>query len=160
MANPNNNSVDILNELMNADLGNVQTAMPVLDPGTHLVKVAAMDLVDNKDGTGKNLNIKFALVNPGSATINGVAAQVNPGYPVFHIISLNESRDKNTNELKYDPRVKLAQFREAVLGTKAGSFFPLEQYINRDVAIKTSIDTKDEAQFGKRVRIDRMTKVG
>lgn len=140
--------IDILNDLDSMDLSNVETGLPLLPDGLYTLQVAEIETKANKKGTGSNLNIKFVTTEPVT-DLNG--NPVNPGFPLFDLISLVKSE-------KYDPIPKLAAFKEAVTGTKSGSFNPLEQYLGLSVCVKLKIER--DAEYGDKNRIQRYIKKG
>lgn len=147
------NDIDILSQLDSIDLNSVETARPNLPSGMFPVRVVKMELVDQKaPKTGKNLSIQLALVEPAQSVPNskGETQMLQPGFPVFDLISLTKTfRDDGT--VKYDPLPRLAKFREAVKGDKAGQFLPLEQYIGMTVMVRTKYSVDPE--YGPRTNV-------
>jgi len=140
--------IDITNDLDSMDLSNVETGIPLLADGLYVLQVAELSTKANKKGTGSNLNFKFVTTEP-CVDIKG--NPVNPGFPVYDLISLVKSE-------KYDPIPKLAEFKEAVTGSKAGSFNPLEQYLGLTVTVKLKVER--DAEYGDKNRIQRYIKKG
>lgn len=135
------------------DLTNTDTGFPIIPAGLYSVTVAEMKTEANKKGTGQNLKIKLTLDEP---TTDLKGQLTNPGFPLFDLVSLVVSKDDN-GQIKYDPKKRLAEFKEAVLGDKAGaSFNPLEQYLGRQVTVRIKVEDSDE--FGKQNRIQRYVK--
>ena len=139
---------DILNELDSMDLSTVPTGVPVLSPGLVEVSVAELTLTPNKKGTGQNLNIKMVLTQPAVDTQGNT---VNPGFPIYDRISLVQTD-------KYDPRPRLAEFKECFTGTKAGAFNPLEQYLGLTGSVRTKVEQSDE--YGTKTVVGRYVKKG
>jgi len=142
------NEIDITNSLDSMDLSSVTTGVPMLPEGLYTVQVAELGTKANSKQTGSNLNIKLTLTEPAN-DINGNA--VNPGFPIYDLISLVQTD-------RYDPRARLAEFKEAVTGTKEGVFTPLEQYLGLTVTIRLGIERSTE--FGDKNRIKRYVKKG
>jgi len=139
-------SEDIMSALDTLDLSTVETGMPLLPEMLVALQVTEINLTPNKAGTGHNLNIKFATTEPMTST-EGKA--INPGFPVFDLISLAPTE-------KYDPKPKLAEFKEAATGSKTGPFNPIEQYIGAVVTVRLGIERSDE--YGNKNRIKRYIK--
>lgn len=145
------NAVDSSNTLIdldNMDLSTVQTGMPLIPEGLVELEVVKLELKPNKNGTGQNLNITYHTTQPITSFEGKL---LNPGFPVFDLISLTPTD-------KYDPRQRLAEFKEAVTGSKVGAFNPLEQYLNCRVAVRVKIERNDE--YGNKNRIARYIKKG
>jgi len=150
--------IDIMQQLSNTDLSTVQTALPTLADGLYEATVAEIKTKPNSKGTGHNLEIKVTLNSSAPALVNDQPTTVNPGFPVFDTISLVQTTDE-AGAVKYDPLPKLAAFREACTGSKAGSFMPLEQYIGARIAIRTKIETDKTGQYAPRARIMKYQKM-
>lgn len=135
---------------LNMDLSNTDTSMPVLIPGPYALRVNKME-VKNSKTAGKegnqNLNIELVIAEPGQTTTGKTVSN----FKVFHTISLTPSE-------KYDPAQKLAQFKEAVLGTKEGSFKPFEQYYGQTVVVQLIVESS--AQYGDQNKIKSFIKRG
>ena len=91
---------------------------------------------------GTNLNIKLGLVNH-TKKFDG-SGDVNPGYPLFDLISLTPTE-------KYDPRQRLASFMECFLGVKNVPFNPISQYIGLKGMVRVKVEKDD--QYGDKNRI-------
>jgi hypothetical protein len=140
--------IDILSSLDSLDLTNVSTGFSIIPAGLYEVSVAEMKIEPNKKGTGHNCNAKLALTQPTTA-IDGKT--VNPGFPIFHTISLVETD-------KYKPASSLAAFKECFTGTKAGTFMPVSQFIGNTGSVRVTVETSD--QYGQQNRIARFVKKG
>src|ERR1035437_7278847 len=140
--------IDILSSLDSLDLTNVSTGFPVIPAGLYEVSVNEIKIEPNKKGTGHNLNAKLALTQPATA-IDGKV--VNPGYSLFHTISLVETD-------KYKPASSLAAFKECFTGTKSGTFMPVSQYIGNTGSVRVSVETTDA--YGTQNRIAKFVKKG
>lgn len=154
------NDIDILTQIDNIDLSTVDTDRPQLPSGLYEMKVAKMELVDQKaPKTGKNLQIQLGLVEPALSVPNskGEQQKLNPGFSVFDLISLTATFNEDGSK-KYDPLPRLAKFREAVIGDKAGRFMPLEQYIGQTVMVKvaysaTNVDKRSGEDYGPKTSV-------
>lgn len=136
-----------LNDLDNSDFSNVQTGIPLISKGLYEVEVLEITPKQNKKGTGVNLNIKLGLVN--AANKHEGDGTVNPGFPLFDLISLTPTEN-------YDPRTRLAAFMECFLGRKDVPFNPLSQYIGLKGVVRVNISSSDE--FGNQNRIQGYVK--
>ena len=145
---------DVLNELNSLDLGTVQTALPILLAGVYEVLVAKLQFDENKAKTGKLLNIELTMINPTKDETG--TREVNPGFPLFDRISAVRTYKEDGTTVKYDPMPRFAQFREAVLGDKAGAFMPVEQYIGKKVAVRIKVE--DDSEFGRKNVVARYVK--
>ena len=135
-------------DLDNLDLSTVETGLPLLPEGLCEVTVTKIEAKANKAGTGNNLNITLATTQP-MKSVDG--KDINVGFPLFDLISLTPTE-------KYDPRPRLAEFKEGVTGSKAGAFNPLEQYIGLPVMVRLKIEKSEE--YGNKNRIARYVKKG
>ena len=138
--------IDMLSSLETADFTNVETGMPTIPKGLYEVEVLTATIDRNKKQTGSNANFKFGLTQPTTAE-DGKA--VNPGFPVFHVISLVKTD-------KYDPLQNIARFMECFTGTKSGKFLPVENFIGMKGNVRIDID--DNPEFGKRNIIKQLVK--
>lgn len=127
------------------DLTNTDTSMPLLAGGLYKFTVSEIAAVDNKKKTGQNLKIKLKLEETVKDTRGG---EVHAGYPIFDTTSLVKTE-------KFDPRRRLAEFQEAVLGTK-GHFLPLDQYLGKEVWAKVVVESSEE--YGDQNRVSRYVK--
>lgn len=134
------------------DLTKVDTGFPIVPAGLYQATVAEIRAEPNNKGTGQNLKIKLTLNEP---TNDLSGNPTNPGFPIFDLISLVESRDDSGN-IKYDPRKRLAAFKEGVTGNKEGSFNPLEQYLGMTCTIRVKVE--DDPEYGKSNRVNRYVK--
>tara|TARA_R110000868_G_scaffold136214_6_gene349077 strand:- start:492 stop:1040 length:549 start_codon:yes stop_codon:yes gene_type:complete len=147
----NEDSPDNLN-LDTLDLTSTDTGFPVIPAGMYTATVRKVAYEPNKKGTGQNLKMELALTEP-VADLTG--RQLNPGWIIRDLVSLVVSR-KEDGSVKYDPRQRLAEFQEGVLGKKLTSFNPLEQYLEQQVTIRVKVE--DDPEFGKSNRVQRYIK--
>lgn len=120
-----------LNDLLNTDLAEVKTDVPLVKDGIYDLEVAEMKTVPSKDE--KSENVKIVLKTTDSApTVDGKS--VNKGFPFFDTISLNQTAE-------YDPRQRLKRFRVGVLGPagETGAFMPFTQYVGQIVRCKVIV---------------------
>lgn len=129
------------------DLSGVDTERQLLAVGLYKVQVKSIETSPNKTRTGDVLKITLALEQTGTST---KGQPINPGYPLFENISMVKTD-------KYDPRVRLAQFMEAVLGRK-GSLAPLDQYLGKDLMVKVKIEGTPDSQYGEQNRVAMFVK--
>jgi hypothetical protein len=139
--------VDQLNALLNSDLGDVPTTRPLIN-GLVKLKVKAMAIEENKNKDGHNLNCQFALAEPTTAQDGRV---VNPGFVIFHTVSLKQTE-------KYNPAENLAKLREGITGDKKGNFAPVEQYL--DMEFMAKVKPKLDEEYGDKTVIAQFVKKG
>lgn len=139
---------DEIIDLQSLDLSSTETGFPLLPNGVYGVRVVEIKTEQNKKQTGDNLKIKLALLEP-TTDING--KPVNAGFPLFDLVSLVITK-KDDGSVKYDPRPKLAEFKEAMTGTKTGSFNPLEQYIGLEGSVRLKVEKSEEYGDSNRVQ--------
>lgn len=142
--------IDQLNALLNADLSTVDTSRPLLK-GLANLKCTKAEIVATKNGTGNLTKFTFATQEPMQA-IDG--RSVNPGYPVFHQMSLTPTEKYPIERIKE----ALAKFREGMTGSQAGNFAPIEQYIDMTAMVQLKPVLSDE--FGDKTEIARFVKKG
>lgn len=138
------NEIDTLNQLLNSDLSNEETSMPVLAACLAELTIIKSLIEPSKDHQKSNWNLQFST----NAVLRSTTGKdVQPGFKgVFHTISLTPTE-------KYNPKQNLARFKEAVTGSKAGSIGDVTQYMG----LKILAQLKPEAseQFGDRTVIAR-----
>jgi hypothetical protein len=122
-----------IGDLDNLDLTGVDTRRPLIKGGSVLeLVVKKFEKKRNKKNTGDNLNITLALSTPAE-TVDG--AGVQQGFELYDLISLVPTPD-------YDPRQKLAIFKEAVLGHHEGAF-NISELLNRTVVARVDVEEED-----------------
>lgn len=151
-------SLDILNELSTVDLNTVQTTLPIVQKGVYEAIVAELAFDQNKAQTGSLLNIKLTLTTAAKAEPDsaGNVKDLNAGFPIFDRISAVRTFKDDGTTVKYDPLPRFTAFREAITGSKAGIFMPIEQYIGKKVGIR--IDAEDDATYGRKNVVKRYVK--
>lgn len=139
--------IDHLNALLNSDLSDVPTTRPLLT-GLLTLRVKSMKIEPNKAGDGHNLNCEFVTTEPMQSTDG---RNVNPGFGIYHTISLKVTE-------KYNPKENLARLREAITGAHTGQFAPVEQYI--DQTFMAQVKPELSEQFGDQTKIAKFVKRG
>jgi hypothetical protein len=137
-----------LNSLLNTDLGNVETKIPLLK-GLAELEVVAVEIKDNKAGDGSGINCTFALTTPMTAVDGRL---VSAGFKVFHNVSLKQTEKYSPEKIKEN----VARLKEGISGTKVGSFSPAEQYIG--MKFMAQLAPKMDDQFGDKTVISRFVK--
>jgi hypothetical protein len=139
-------SQDILAILNTADLTNTDISRPLLkDQSDVALQVETIKVVLTRDRTSNNIEIVLKTVNMQKS--NKPGRDLNPGFKVFHRIPLKQI-DKNGADRTEEVKSACAAFKLACTGTKAGSFMPLDQYLNRRVTARVIIDKDEGGQFG------------
>jgi len=130
--------------ILNEDLGGVDISFPVLPKDTYLMTVKEMVKTWSKKvpedqrrpGTENMINVLLKTVEPATST---TGQPVAPGFPVRDRIMLSFQSD----EARRFGKQKLATFRQAVTGTKAGAFEPLSQYVGKNVRVTLKVEDAD-----------------
>jgi len=128
---------------LNIPLQNFDSSRPLLPEGDYEFQIAEATVAPNKDKTGRNLELKFSLTSPATAT-NG--ATINPNYPVFNIYPLQ------AKEGGKDPdffRRNLCDLLDAVLGTTisdrpALTMDVVNSFVGRKVLVHVYVDEYPE----------------
>jgi hypothetical protein len=107
-----------------------------------------MEVVPTRKGDGNVINVTLGLTQPAT-DVNG--NHVNAGFPIYDSISLSSTP-------KYDPRPRLAEFKESFTGTKTGTFTPIDQYVGLTAMVRVKIEVS--AEYGDKNRVQRYVKKG
>ena len=67
--------------LLDVDLGSVDTSMPLLAPGIYELKVEKAELANTKDGQGRMLNLELSTTAPAQSNTGD---DIGAGVRVFH----------------------------------------------------------------------------
>jgi hypothetical protein len=134
-------------DILGASLDDVPTSWPILEPGVVDFVVSEIKLEPTKAKNGHNLTISLKTAMPWRTR----EGQPKPaGFPMRDNIYI-PSGENIKPEVVAMSKQKLAQFREAVTGSKAGSFNPLEQYIGKPVTARIKIEQSQD--FGDSNRV-------
>jgi len=139
-----------LNDLLNKPLDEVPTDMPLLNC-TAEIRLDAAKVEANKNGDGSNLNLQFGLTTPATSITGQVVAPGAYGSRFYHTISLKTTE-------KYNPAENLARLKQALTGSKVGTFGAPEQYIG--TTVMAVLKPEKSEQFGDRTTISRFVKKG
>jgi hypothetical protein len=142
--------VSTLNDLLSADMSNVDTSYPVLAKGLKELVIAEVKEVDNKAQTGKVLEVhlKTTLPDVNIQAKPGTDNVVQAGFPILHRIGLTPT-DKYTIAMI---KRAIAIFKEAVFGDKNTPAQPAD-FAGRNVMAQVTIENSQE--FGNQNRISR-----
>lgn len=140
---------------INIALAGVETTLPLLPEMDYTVQVAEASADPNKDGTGLNLNLKLALVNPTTA-VDG--REVKPNFPLFAVYALQARADSK------DPEAfqrSLGECIDALFGTGKENRPALTHPLIQDMVGKSAIATVviDEYQGNKNNKVRRLKKL-
>jgi hypothetical protein len=124
------NEVDIFDSLGEVDFDSVETTMPVIAPGLYEFKITNMAREPWKSGKGSSLAITLSLESEAT-DITGEKV-INPGFPLFDRISL-------VNKGKYDPRVPIKRFLQAVGMDDQPFDQSFQSYLGLTVQAKTKV---------------------
>ena len=117
-----------IEDILSTDLTNIETDRPVLKNGTGRLKVAKVEARDTQSG-GRKLSFRLTTEDNQESTKGDV---VNPGFGLYYDITLTSKDAKPGFAGMRDE--KLAKFRLACTGSKAGAFGDPAQYIGSVVA--------------------------
>lgn len=118
---------------LSSDLKDVNPNMPVLKADIYTLAVSEIALVPSKNKPGKtNLQIKLKTTEDSVDTDN---KHIGKGWTITHTISVDKTD-------RYDPAPALKRFRTAVTGEESGAFMPLEQY--KDKLVKARVTVQGE----------------
>jgi len=153
------NNIDILNDNTPVDLNQVRTALPIIKPSTQSGIIKKVEVTQNNKKTGYNLSLELTLTNPAEAEDG---KEVQPGFPIFDLVSLVRTYAEDGITVKYDPIQKLVAIVEAVTGEKTGSLTPkeivlaIQGFVGRQVAFRLQV--VDDEQYGRKNRVARYIK--
>lgn len=141
------NEVPSVDSMLNADLSSVDTSFPVLAAGVVSCVIAECSRGETKEKKVPVLNFKFTTSTPHAKSTGDMQPA---GFPLRDMVSLNPTE-------KYDPRQRLAQIKEAVFGTKEGSFGDPAEYVGKPVTLRIKIESSEE--FGNQNRVAAYVKI-
>jgi len=141
---------ETLDPLLSRDLGSIDTSLPVLAPGIHTVEIVSVEAVPRKDGTGRILRVVTKLAKDAQS-IDG--RTIGAGFPLYRNIGLTETERYSEEAILR----ALATFREAALGSKAGSLEPLSQFVGKLVRVRVKVER--DSTYGTRSVIDQFVPV-
>jgi hypothetical protein len=98
----------------------------------------------------KNIEVMVKLAQPAPSEKPG--ENIDPGYPLTSWISLKPV-DKNGKDRTDQIIRECTAFKLCVTGSKAGSFYPLEQYVGRQVLGTVSIEKDESGQYADQNRV-------
>lgn len=139
-----------LQDLLNTPLDEVPTEAPLINATTEL-KLVDAKVEANKGGDGNNLNMKWALTTPVQSIDGRTVTPGAYGSMFYHTVSLKKTE-------KYNPAENLARLKEALTGSKQGTFGAPEQYIGQTVMAVLKAEKSD--QYGDSTRISKFIKRG
>ena len=120
--------IDIFDQLGQTDWEDVDTSMPVLNPGLIEFKVNNME-VKTSERTGNRYIACDFRTTVETTDVEG--KPVPPGYPVQHIFGLAKTE-------KFDPMKNIAEFMDAVLGNRMWDP-TFEAYMGQTFYAKTKV---------------------
>lgn len=135
-------------DVLGSDLSGVDTSFPVLEPGVIDCVVSDMKVEPTKKNNGHNLIVTLKTSMPWRLR-DGTPRPA--GFPLRDNIFLPAGEAAKPETVGMSKQ-RLAQFREAVTGSKAGAFNPLEQYIGKPVTVRIKIETSTEYGDSNRVQ--------
>ena len=144
------NILDILNT---KDLTTVDLVPPLIKDGAKVTfDVMSLELVASKsDPDETNIQIKLETAHE---VPSNKGTMLPPRRKFTHTISL-KTTSKDGADLTDMVERNCAAFKSAALGTKAGTFMPLEQYLGRQVVGVVTIQKDKTGAYGDQNRISR-----
>lgn len=134
-------------DILGADLTNVDSTYPVLQVGVVDFVVSDIKTEPTKKGNGHNLTISLKTAMSWNTREGAPRA---PGHVIRDNIFL-PSGSAASPEAVAMAKQKVAAFKEAVTGSKAGSFGSPDQYIGKPVTARIKIETS--ADYGDSNRV-------
>lgn len=144
-----------INDILNTrDLTNVDIAPPLIKDGSTVTfDVMKVELVTSKQDPDEQ-NVAISLETAHECVGNKPGVVLPARRKFTHTISLKQV-SKDGKDLSELVDRNLAAFKLAALGTKAGSFAPLEQYLGRQVNAVVSIQKDKNGVYADQNRIAR-----
>jgi len=143
----------ILDLLNTKDLTDVDLVPPLMKDGSKVTfDILKIELVPSKsdpDETNLQVNLETAHEVPSNK-----GGTIPARRKFTHTISL-KTTSKDGADLTDMVERRVTEFKQAALGTKAGTFMPLEQYLGRQVVGVVSIQKDKTGAFGDQNRIGR-----
>lgn len=135
---------DIEPIVLDVDLNQVDTSIPVIKPGLYDMEVADITKEENKDKTGYNLKVKFVTKEPAKSH-KDEEQEINAGFPLFKYYPLQK---KEGGSDKFDWRVGLAQLIDACLGTEMGNRpgFNASELLNKTVRVAVAVSVNKDTE--------------
>jgi hypothetical protein len=144
--------------LLTTDLTNVDISRPLLPKGGPVrLTITEMKVEKSKDGQKDLLVTTFKTVFKCKSAPNsqGATVDLNPGFTMIDRMTLTPSEKRSEEQILGD----LARRRSEILGSAAGSFMPLEQYLNKQVDAMIGIEVDESGAFGDQNRIKKLAPV-
>lgn len=133
--------------MLNSDLSGIDTSYPVLEAGIVTCVIAKCYQGVSKEK--KTPGVFFELTTQ-HATKTTTQLTKPAGFLLRDTVWLTPSDT-------YDPRVRLAQIKEAVFGDKAGSFGDPAGYVGKPVTVRIKVEAS--AEFGNQNKVQAYVKL-
>ena len=127
---PNTETPTSAVDLLTEDLSGVDTSLPMIVEGIYDLKVFAIKQEPSKDGAKENIAIVLHTTEVANTTTRDT---VQPGFPVFHNISLTPTEKYSVEQIKR----KTAEFVQAA-GVR--SIKPFENLLGKLVRTKVIVE--------------------
>ena len=143
------NILDILNT---QDLTSTDLKPKRIKHGTQCVfnVKSVKEVPSKKDPMDKNIEVVVTLANPAPSEKPG--ENIDPGFQLTSWISLKPI-DKNGKDRTEQILREVTTFKLCVTGSKAGAFYPLEQYVGRQVMGTVSVEKDEAGQYADQNRV-------
>lgn len=142
---------------LNIGLGDVDTSMPRLASGKHLMGIKKAEVGPNKAGTGHNLLVSFATKEPAESTAGDV---LNPGFQVRKYYPLQQSDKENAPDFRRD----IAVLIDAAYNVDDANNRPtlsqetIAGLVGREVVVTVKVTQSDE--YGEQNEVGMISAVG
>jgi len=134
--------------MLNADLSGVDTSFPVLEAGIVSAVIAKCYQGTSKEKKTPGVFFEFTTTHPTRTT----SGQTRPaGFLLRDTVWLTPPTET------YTCMTKLAQIKEAVFGTKEGSFGDPAMYVGKPVSFRLAVESSEE--FGNQNRVKAYIKL-
>jgi len=143
----------ILDLLNTKDLTDVDLVPPLMKDGSKVTfDILKVEIVASKSNPDEQ-NVQVSLETAHEVPSN--KGGVIPARRKFtHTIS-GKTTSRDGSDITELVERRLAEFKQAALGTKAGLFTPLEQYLGRQIVGVVTIQKDTTGAFGDQNRINR-----
>lgn len=140
---------------LNVNLSEVKTGRPVLPKAQYRMIISETEIAENSKGTGYNLRVQFATVNPET---DEEGTLINPGFPVFRYYPLQQS----DNPKAPDFRVDIKRLLNAAFGCDDDSCPEFNEATVADLKgqeVLVSLKVRDDEEYGRSNDVSRVEAV-
>lgn len=126
------------------DLNGIDNSRPVLLAGVYEMVIKSVEILANKQQTGRNMLVEFATVHNETSVSGqkeGKQGDVNPGFTVRKYYPLQQSENPKAPDFRKD----LCFLHDAVHGTTAANRGGLDpaSYVDQHVMVKLRVESDE-----------------